>query len=144
MVNSEKKSKKPKKLYKIELWRRNDDWDPTMPPLTLMTTEYIHSYSAKQALGELKERASLNARTLGRRKDFNLVGMLYSREDISISITQVADEQLDYDTEQMQKEHQDSAVTCQHCGEQLDDDYCQECGWRRPSGLNGKIKVDRQ
>lgn len=127
---------KLKTLYVVEFWRQNNDWDHRLPPLTLIGKRHIKAYSEKQALEELKVRARKNARTLGRKEDHELVSMLIAREDISILVKKTTDTRLiDRSEKESVKDEMFSKTMCHECGGVLDDDYCQDCGWRRQSWI---------
>jgi len=133
----EEKVEKPKNLYVIKFWRQNNDWDHKLPPVTLMATKHIKPTSDEQALIALKENALKAARSSDRTdEDLKLVSMLFTREDISVTVKQTFDTRiLDREEKAEQEEEAFTKSVCRQCGDALDDDYCQACGWRRQSWI---------
>jgi hypothetical protein len=123
----------PKLLYKVEFWEENHEHE-------LIAVRHLRAHTRDQARRALRYRAVEEAR-LGK----YLLTTLVNRDDILMTITQVED------TRSQAKKEREGLVslhTCQDCGETLDDDYCQSCGWRKQSWIDramekqGKSKTD--
>lgn len=109
--------KKTKILFKVEFWRENQEKDP-------VATRYIRAWSQKSAYMSLKERALIEARQYGKHLLLHLLGS----EDVRATFEPIEDRR-----EKLQKKEKQMLpkYRCRKCGSELDDDYCQECGWRR-------------
>lgn len=117
----EKNSKEIKPLYKVDFFEDGRDSEP-------VATRHIHAFSVKQAKELLKGRAAEEAR-----RGQYLLTYLLGRDDVMLVIKKVEDTRSIAKTE---REKMKSLHTCQQCGEILDDDYCQSCGWRKQSWVD--------
>jgi hypothetical protein len=109
-------TQQPKILWKVEFWEENREHAPVY-------VAYVMARTAKGAKNALKFRGFQQARE----RDKVWLSHLFYRDDILV--TAKPDEQW----AEKQKLRRDLAGrnACAECGSELDDDYCQECGWRR-------------
>ena len=99
----------------------------------MVFSAYIRADSEGQALSMLKSRLRDKARETNKTEDHENAS-LFSRDDI----TPYAKETYDWrEIDRMEAKDLKGSLglqsKCQQCGGTLDDDYCQDCGWRRQS-----------
>ena len=115
------KSVQPKILYRVEFWEENREHKP-------IHVAYVMARTPMGAKNTLKYRGFEQAR----QQNKIWLSHLFYRDDILV--TAVPDEK--WAAKQVENKQKQKLVKfhmCQECGSQLDDDYCQECGWRRQS-----------
>ena len=122
--------KQPKTLFKVEFWEENRECTP-------VHTEYV--YAIKKDDWSQTRKAVIRAMLWrgydqARKTDHVWLSHLMARDDILMTV------KIDEQWAAKQKEQQEADKiratlvkqhTCQNCGAGLDDDYCQDCGWRR-------------
>lgn len=129
------KTLQPKTLFKVEFWEENREHSP-------VHVEYV--YAIKQDDWIKTRKAVVKAmlwRGYDQARKTNRVWLshLMARDDILMTCEvdeqwtakQKAKQEVEKDLATLTKKH-----TCQGCGTPLDDDYCQECGWRQSSWLD--------
>lgn len=129
----------PKTLFKVEFWEENREHEP-------VRTEYVYAPMREDWAQTRKGviRAMLwRGQDQANKRDLVWLSHLMAREDILVVVK--VDEKwaakqkakLDEERARRDEERELSALTkrhtCGNCGGELDDDYCQGCGWRRQS-----------
>lgn len=115
----------PKILWKVEFWQENQEQTP-------VRVAYVMARTERGAKNALKFRGFEQARQKGE----VWLSHLFYRDDILVTATpdkQWADKQRAKQEAERQKAQLERRQICEGCGDALDDDYCQSCGWRRQS-----------
>lgn len=125
---NEGKAAKPKLLYKVEFWQENREQKPVL-------VRYVRAYSSKHAYVVLRERALQEARTQG---DYMMAHM-FVRDDILVVANEVKEDPL---KTQMKREFKNYGF-CPKCSHEVEDDYCQNCGWHKGSSWLDRAEADK-
>jgi len=121
---------KPKKyLYQVEIFEENKEHEP-------VAMRHLYATTPAGARRALRFRAIEESRN-GK----NLLSYLLTRDDITIVVKQIENTR---SIAKNEREKMTALHTCQQCGEILDDDYCQSCGWRKQSWVDRAIEKQGQ
>jgi len=113
----------PKILWKVEFWEENREHAPVY-------VAYVMARTAKGAKNSLRFRGFEQART----ENKVWLSHLFHRDDILVTAKpdeQWAEKQRVKKERELQVAEMEGMRSCRNCGSELDDDYCQSCGWRR-------------
>jgi len=114
-----------KLLYKVEFWQENGKPEPIL-------TQYVKAFSPKQAKKALRERALQEARSSGKYQ----MAHLFIRDDILVTAEEIQENPLKKKPGEARKQEIKNANVCPKCEGEVEDDYCQNCGWHRESWLS--------
>ena len=110
-----------KTLYKVEFWEENQEHKP-------IYVAYVMAKTPTGAKNSLKFRGYQAAR----KEDKVWLSHLFHRDDVLV--TAKPDEK--WVAKQKFRRELSGTNVCPQCSVELDDDYCQACGWRRQSWLD--------